>query len=227
MEDQETATKENSGNEQGLKRPMIDVEQRIERKLKAVQDPNCIILYPHIKDMHLLAQMLYTFDKTINNMRMGAGINVPLRTLELNMKRVIAFTERLDTFIKALGGTSYYLSGTLSDNAEQRQLMARNKYTHTFIPKTQEAEKIAKLFKSLDSAFCEFKVKVQLADIAKLGEVLAKMKEVVKEFHDLITEFTKQTRTKYVPPKGIDTYLEKNRDKTPGNGKKTPREKKA
>ena len=225
--DQQATPKENEITNQAPKPNRKDPKVRIEKNLRNIQNPNCIILYPHIRDMHLLAQMLFTFDTVVNRMRMIAGLYMTLEEFRENMKKVVALAERVDDFIKTLGGNSYYLSGAISDSAEQRQIMAQNEHAHTFIPKTQEAERIAKLFKSLDSAFCEFKVKVQITEIDKLGDVLAKMKQLVHDFHDLTTEFAKLTRINYTPPQGLNGYLGKNVGERPGNGKRTPKEKKA
>lgn len=207
----------NGSSQEGPAVTRRTAEMTIERKLLAIQNPNCIILAPHIKDLHLLAQMLYAFDRSINQMRMKAGIVVSLDALDQINNKVGAFTEKVSTFTRSLGGNNFYSSGIITDNPDTRQLLARNKHTHTFVPKTIEGDRIAKLFKSLDGAYCEYKSKCSLNDITELGRVVTTMRQIVAEFHSLIAELAILVRIKYVPPRDLNSYLAKG--DTPGNGR--------
>jgi len=203
-------------------------EEKIEQKLRAIQNPNCIVLAPHVRDLHFLAQMLYAFDRGINTMRIKAGVEIPLAVLDEKNKKINACRNKIGNFITSLNSHDYYLEGQIRENADTKQILARSKNTYTFIPKTDEARVFAQTFKALDAAFVEYKVRYNLASLTELENKLAMMREIVSDFHALITDLSELTRKQYTAPKGLLSYISQNEHgESPGNGKKTSREKKA
>ena len=75
------------------------------------------------------------------------------------------------------------------------------------MPKTAEGAAIANLFISLDSAYCEFKIKSPLHDIRKLGEAIDTMKTIVREFYELTSDLAGRAKVPFVEPEGLAGYL--------------------
>jgi len=74
----------------------------MERKLRLVKEQASIVLSPKMRDLHLLTQILFTTDKTINRMRMNAGtVRMPLFELEEANERITRFTSKVRAFTSA------------------------------------------------------------------------------------------------------------------------------
>lgn len=218
---------ERPNNEQG---PVLDEREQkakeyFDRKMRLAKEPNSIVIAPRVRDVHLMAQVLYTTDRAINNMRLSAGIRVPLAKLSNISNRLNEFMKSANDYLKAIGGGgSYYSPGFSVHNTEQKQLLAQRKNTYVFVPKTAEGENLANLFISLDSAFCEFKVKSPLTDVTRIGEAIAHMKDIVRQFRDLTSEIAGLTRTPFVQPRGLMGFLEEGgSDSTNDNGRSRAR----
>ncbi len=178
----------------------------MERKLRLVKEQASIVLSPKMRDLHLLTQMLFTTDKAINRMRMNAGTAaMPLSELQAANERIVRFTATVRAFTSALGGTSFYLG--LGSNPLEKEILARRRNSYVFMPKTAEGAAMANLFISLDSAYCEFKIKSPLHDIRKLGEAIDTMKEIVREFHRLTSDLAGQAKVRFIEPEGLTGYL--------------------
>ena len=178
----------------------------MERKLRLVKEQTSVVLSPKMRDLHLLTQMLFTTDKAINRMRMNAGtIHMPLAELEAANEKITKFASRVRAFTSALGGTNFYLSP--GSSPAEKEILARRRNAYVFMPKTSEGAAIANLFISLDSAYCEFKIKSPLQDIRKLGEAIDTMKGIVREFRDLTSDFAAKAQVRFVEPEGLAGYL--------------------
>jgi hypothetical protein len=178
----------------------------IERKLRLVKEKGSIVLAPKMRDLHLLTQMLFVTDKAVNRMRMRAGTAyMPVSGLETAGERLAGFTDRVRTFLSALGGSTHYVSPG-SDPVE-KEILARRRNAYVFIPKTTECTALAGLFISLDSAYFEFKIKSPLRDIGRLGEAIETMKGVVREFHGIASDLAALARVPFVEPTGLAAYL--------------------
>ncbi len=75
------------------------------------------------------------------------------------------------------------------------------------MPKSTEGMTLANLFISLDSAYCEFKVKSPLHEIAALAEAIDTMRGVVREFYEITSDLATKTRTIFKEPYGLARYL--------------------
>ncbi len=178
----------------------------MERKLRVAKEEGSIVLSPRMRDLHLMAQMLFTMDRAINRMRMQAGtIHMPLAELEAASGRITKFTSRVKAFTTALGGTSFYMSP--GSSPAEKEILARRRNAYVFMPKSSEGATIATLFISLDSAYCEFKIKSPLHDIRKLGEAIDTMKGIVREFREITTDFAAKAQVRFVEPEGLAGYL--------------------
>ena len=178
----------------------------MERKLRLVKEQTSVVLSPKMRDLHLLTQMLFTTDKAINRMRMNAGtIHMPLAELEAANEKITKFASKVRAFTSALGGTNFYLSP--GSSPAEKEILARRRNAYVFMPKTSEGAAIANLFISLDSAYCEFKIKSPLQDIRKLGEAIDTMKGIVREFRDLTSDFAAKAQVRFVEPEGLAGYL--------------------
>jgi hypothetical protein len=191
----------------------------MERKLRLVKEQTSVVLSPKMRDLHLLTQMLFTTDKAINRMRMNAGtIHMPLAELEAANDKITKFASRVRAFTSALGGTNFYLSP--GSSPAEKEILARRRNAYVFMPKTSEGAAIANLFISLDSAYCEFKIKSPLQDIRKLGEAIDTMKGIVREFRDLTSDFAAKAQVRFVEPEGLAGYLKS----APEDGRSAPGE---
>jgi hypothetical protein len=190
-------------------------EAIMERKLRLVKEEASIVLSPKMRDMHFLTQMLFTTDKAINRMRMDAGTTrMPLSQLEAASGRIMKFTQNVRGFTGALGGQSHYFS--LGFDPREKEILARRKNAYVFMPKTTEGATLANLFISLDSAYCEFKIKSPLHEIARLGHAIDTMRGLVREFHELTSDLAAKTRILFKEPNGLLTYLSCAEDAPPG-----------
>jgi hypothetical protein len=178
----------------------------MERKLRLVKEQASIVLSPKMRDLHLLTQILFTTDKTINRMRMNAGtVRMPLFELEEANERITRFTSKVRAFTSALGDTNFYMSP--GSSPAEKEILARRRNAYVFMPKTSEGAALANIFISLDSAYCEFKIKSPLQDIRKLGEAIDTMKEIVREFRDLTSDLAAKAQVRFVEPEGLAGYL--------------------
>ncbi|HBL23712.1 MAG TPA: hypothetical protein DDZ40_06305 [Deltaproteobacteria bacterium] len=202
-------------------------QERIAKKLRQIRDPRSMVIAPKVRDVHFLATMLYTFDKAVNNMRLNVGLRVPLASVITKRDDIAEFTKDITEYMRALGagsyGNYYYLGGNQSVDPEQKQFLAKRHNTYVFIPSTTEGEHLANLIISLDSAFCEFKVKFPLTDLNKISEAMDHMKGLVKRCRDLVADIASLTNTRFIEPKGLATYLGEEATQR-GNGKTTKKE---
>jgi hypothetical protein len=200
-------------DEEAVARNKADVI--LERKLRLVKEQGSIVLSPKMRDLHLLTQMLFTTDKSINRMRMNAGTaRMPLSDLEAANGRITKFTSRVRAFTSALGGSGFFVAP--GSNPLEKEILARRRNAYVFIPKTAEGAAIADLFISLDSAYFEFKIKSPLRDIAKLGEAIDTMRGIVREFHELTSDFAARAGLRFVEPEGLSGYLKSAQEKEKG-----------
>lgn len=204
-------------------------QERIDKKLRQIQDPRSIVIAPKVRDVHFLATMLYTFDKAVNNMRLNVGLRVPVADLKTKRDDIAEFTKDITEYMRALGagnyGNYYYLGGNQSVNPEQKQFLAKRNNTYVFIPSTTEGENLANLIISLDSAFCEFKVKFPLTDLNKISEAMDHMRGLVRKCRDLVSNIASLTNTRFIEPRGLATYLgEEGTQRSAGNGRTTQKE---
>ena len=188
----------------------------MERKLRLIKEHGSIVFSPKMRDLHLLTQMLFTTDRAINRMRIDAGTaHMPLSQLEGANERIVRFTAKVRGFTSALGGTSFYLDA--GSNPLEKEILARRRNSYVFMPKTAEGAAMANLFISLDSAYCEFKIKSPLHDIRRLGEAIDTMKGIVREFHVMTSDLAAQARVRFFEPVGLGGYLKS----VPENGEGT------
>jgi hypothetical protein len=181
-------------------------EAIMERKLRLVKEDASIVLSPKTRDVHLLTQLLFMADRAINRMRMEAGTpQMPLRELQAASGRIVKFTQKVKGFTGALGGQSFYFG--LGFDPREKEILARRKNAYVFMPKSTEGTTLANLFISLDSAYCEFKVKSPLHEIAALAEAIDTMRGLVREFNGITTDLTTKTRTIFKEPYGLTRYL--------------------
>ena len=186
--------------------PQEQADALMERKLRLVKEEASIVLSPKTRDVHLLTQLLFMADRAINRMRMEAGTaQMPLRELEAASGRIVKFTQKVKGFTGALGGQSFYFG--LGFNPQEKEILARRKNAYVFMPKSTEGATLANLFISLDSAYCEFKVKSPLHEIAALAEAIDTMHGLVREFHGITTDLATKTRTIFKEPYGLVRYL--------------------
>jgi hypothetical protein len=181
-------------------------EAVMERKLRLVKEQASIVLAPKMREMHLLTQMLFAADKAINRMRMDAGTkNMPLAEVQASSERLGHFLKEVRSFTGALGGMS--LSLGFGSDPREKEILARRRNAYVFMPKTSEGATLANLFISLDSAYCEFKIKSPLHDIARLGLAIETMRRLAREFHEFTSDLVAKTRIPYREPDGLLTYL--------------------
>ena len=186
--------------------PQERADALMEKKLRLVKEEASIVLSPKTRDVHLLTQLLFMADRAINRMRMEAGTaHMPLRDLEAASTRIVKFTQKAKAFTAALGGQSFAFG--LGFDPREKELLARRKNAYVFMPKSTEGTALANLFVSLDAAYCEFKVKSPLHEIAALAEAIDTMHGLVREFHEITSDLTKKTRTIFKQPIGLPTYL--------------------
>lgn len=202
-------------------------QQRIrsEKNIQAATVPGSIVLAPKAKDVWLLVKMVISFDTGINNMRLWAGTRVPLEKLADANNKVDEFSKFANDYIRSLGSSGYYTAGYAMDSPDQKRFLAGLRGSLVFFPKTPEGERIANLFRALDSALCEFKVRAPLSDMGKLEEVIGQMKMVVTKFYHLTKDITSLTKSRFREPEGIQSYLNGVPTEKPQNGNgKTPGE---
>jgi hypothetical protein len=193
--------------------PQERADALMEKKLRLVKEEASIVLSPKTWDLHLLTQLLFMADRAINRMRMEAGTpQMPLRELEAASARIVKFTQKIRSFTGALGGQSFAFG--FGFNPREKEILARRKNAYVFMPKSTEGTALANLFISLDAAYCEFKVKSPLHEIAALAEAIDTMHGLVKEFHEITADLTTKTRTIFKKPMGLATYLRN----APGDG---------
>jgi len=193
----------------------------MERKLRLVKEQTSVVLSPKMRDLHLLTQMLFTTDKAINRMRMNAGTaSVSLPDLEAANERVVKLTARIRSFTAALGGTASFVSP--GADPAQKDILVQKRNSYVFMPKTSEGAAIANLFISLDSAYCEFKIKSPLQDIRKLGEAIDTMKGIVREFREFTSDFATIANLRFVEPEGLSSYLRSTPEKEEGTDGEHP-----
>ena len=183
-------------------------EAIMERKLRLVKEEASIVLSPKMREMHLLTQMLFTADKAINRMRMDAGTHrMPLAELEAASGRIVKFTQKRCGASRAPSGGRASTSGFGFDPRE-KEILARRRNAYVFMPKTTEGATLANLFISLDSAYCEFKIKSPLHEIARLGLAIETMRGLVREFHEFTSDLAQRpasptgSRTAFSPTSG-------------------------
>lgn len=217
---------ERPNNEQG---PELDeraqkAQDHLDRKMRLVKEPNSIVIAPKVRDVHYLAKLLYTTDKAINNMRLNAGVRVSLTKLSDMSAKINEFMATATNYLKAIShGGGYFSPGLSFPSIEQKQLLAQWKNTYVIVPKTAEGESLANLFISLDSAFCEFKVKTPLTDMTRIGEAITHMRDIVRQFRDLTSELAALTRTPFTPPRGLTFFLDEGVEPANGNGRSRAR----
>ena len=112
--------------------------------------------------------------------------------LEAASERIVKFTQKVRGFTGALGGQSLYLG--FGSDPREKEILARRRNAYVFMPKTAEGATLANLFISLDSAYCEFKIKSPLHDIARLGEAIDTMRRLAREFHEFTSDLVAKTR---------------------------------
>lgn len=194
---------------------------RMEKKVLDASRPGSIVLAPKARDAWLLTRMVISFDTGINHMRISAGTRVSLASLKEINERVAGFVGLVQDLMRSLGAGSHYGSWFGLDSPDQKRLLASARNSLVFFPKTTEGEQIAHLFRGLDSALCEFKVKAPLSDITRLSEAIERMRDVVRSFHDLTEDITKLTNTRFRVPEGYSAFIKAGKD-VPGNGGPKP-----
>jgi hypothetical protein len=139
---------------------------------------------------------------------------MPLSGLQAANERIVKFTAKVRAFTSALGGSGFFVAP--GSNPLEKEILARRRNSYVFIPKTAEGAAIADLFVTLDSAYFEFKIKSPLRDISKLGEAIDTMKEIVREFRELTSDFAAIANLRFVEPEGLSGYLKSIQEKEEG-----------
>ena len=208
------------GVPQDLEEKEKEAMAAMERKVRRARDPKCIIIAPKMRETHFLCHLLFGFDKCINNLRLNVGTFVDIKTVLEKSAEIEMFLKRVEEFIAALGGQRYYAMG-MQDGPEQKAILVQQRNTYAFVPKTQEAARLAELLKSLDSAMLDYKTKVTLNESMgqMLGKIIQEMKNIISAMLSLTAGLSKLTRTRIKPPRGISAYLDAGHNEGGGNGK--------
>lgn len=186
-----------------------DGKSVLEWKLNNVGNPESIVIYPHTRDGHILTKILFGYDKVINGARLAAGnAAFPIEKLKEIEAKIDIFKIHTTRLLNTLGGNGHGMFGNFlflnrTDTLETKRMLAANRKSYVFIPRTVQGREMAQTVKTFDSLWTQFRVNVP--EMGKIEEMQREILKYIVVFHGLTDGINNQIRLRkpYLPPKGM------------------------
>lgn len=172
-------------------------EKIIERKLKLSENPLSIVLAPRTKEGHVLAKVLFPFDKAVNQIRMKVGTYISIDTATEALRRADAVLSRMERFTESDGMF-------FSETPQMKRILAEKLTTYVFLPRTEEGKRAAAAVKRLDSWMVQFRT--TCSDFSKAGKTLREFASLVGEFISLTDYLASKVQMEFKVPKGGEVF---------------------
>jgi len=185
------------------------IEAIIERKLRLVENPSSLIIAPRTREGHMMAKIIFVFDRMVNQIRLKAGTYIPIADVTTSLKNVKIFMSRFETLLRFLGDDNY--AGTADspryswENPETRKILAAKRTTYVFLPKTEEGRQAALTLKRFDPLLLQFRA--TCTDFEKAEKILDSVTGTIFAFHNLTTELSSLAKVQYRTPKGLSAIV--------------------
>lgn len=181
------------------------VEAIIERKMRLVENPSSLVIAPRTREGHMMAKIIFVFDKVVNQIRLKAGTYIPIEDVTASLKNVRTFISRFEAALKSLGDDNYAGTADSSrytwENPETRKILAAKRTTYVFLPKTEEGRQAALILKRFDPLLLQFRA--TCTDFEKAQKILDSIIGTISDFHRLTVELSSLANVQYRAPKGL------------------------
>jgi len=196
-------------------------ESVVERKLRLVEDPSSIVIAPKTREGHILAKILFGFDRGVGRLRMKTGTYIKIQDAIICFRQTETMIVRFNEFTSSLGDGKGVLGVPIyGEDPSTKLALAKRPTAYVIIPRSNEGKEVANLIKRLDPALLQFRN--ACTDFSKTEEIFLKLIGLISDFDILTDQISSLAGTSYDHPRDLGALRKEKDDQSPGEKERDP-----